>query len=118
MARVRRVKFTFYTIPMSEVLERYKQVQPLGMFFAPQNLGMFNSKLPRQAYRGTMDGPVFFCTSEKYSDATFRAWTVRKMDWQTGEIENVGPFCKYDQNTARAVATGQAERHNGMEYAA
>jgi len=102
-----RSRAAYATIAFRDVLQRYKQVAPLGTFFSPEAMGYFNSHMPNQAYR-VPDGPVFFCTSEVENDRTFRRYTVRKMDWETGEIETIGPFCQYDRSEANAMARMQA----------
>lgn len=111
-----RNKPNYTTIAFREVLQRYREVAPLGGFFSPQETGRYNSRMPNQGYRSP-DGPVFFCTSEAMNDRTPRRYTVRRMDWDTGEIVNVGPFCELDRNAATNIARIEAQRYRyASEY--
>lgn len=105
-----RPKTLYTTIPMRDVLLRYREVAPIGMFFSPQNMGTHNTHLAQQAYRSP-NGPVFFCTSEAKDDLTPRRYTARRMDWETGEITDVSPFCRYDRSTADNIARTEAGRY-------
>lgn len=98
----------YETIPMDEVVERYKEINPKGRWFSPDNTAFFASKQPKQAYY-VPEAMAYFVTSERNLRGDRRLYTVRTMNWKTGEIDNVGPFNVLDRASARKLAQTQAE---------
>ncbi len=91
----------FTVIGIDEVIQRYKELQPDGKFFDPLNTAFFASNTPKQAYCAP-EKAAFFITGESFRNN--RKYTVRVLDWETGEIGNIGPFNAYARSHARKIA--------------
>lgn len=94
-------------IPMEDVVDKYKELQPLGQFFSPSTIAFFHSGLPKQAYY--VEGlSAYFVTGERQLGHG-RRYTVRKLDWRSGEIDTIGPFNVFYRAEARKLAQKTAE---------
>lgn len=62
------------------------------VWFSKSAMQFFQSVLHTGGYR--VGDSIYFVTSEKCLDEP-RRWTVRVMDWTTGDITNIGEFQQY-----------------------
>lgn len=71
----------------------------LGHWFDPSSMRFFRSRLAQGGYRTADGSRVFFVSSEQFEDSRgYRAprlYTVRVMDWATGDVDTVGEFQAY-----------------------
>ena len=59
-------------------------------FFSPGTMRFFNSKISSNVINDR-----FFITSERFDDEHPRLFTIRVIDWHTGEIGTHGEFQEY-----------------------
>lgn len=76
-----------------KALQRRHEELTKGYWFSPDTSRFFNSRYPHFAYR--VDNKAFFITSEQFDDKHPRLYTLRVMDWHTGQIATEGEFQQY-----------------------
>lgn len=91
-------------VEMYEIARRH-----LGHWFDAGSMRFFRSRLAQGGYRTADRSHVYFVSSEQFEDHTgYRAprlYTVRVMDWQTGDVDTVGEFQAYpNRSTADRAA--------------
>ena len=96
-------------VEMYEIARRH-----LGHWFDPGSLRFFRSRLAQGGYRTADRARVYFVSSEQFEDSTGwrapRLYSVRVMDWDTGDIDTVGEFQQY---ASRSGADRAARREAG-----
>jgi len=93
------------TVPEHE----YRQRNPKGHWFDRDTLRFFKSRIG--VHEWGADGHLYFVSSEKnsglYTDHA-RAYSVRKMDKDTGDISTVGQFQEHKTRSQAVSAMRQA----------
>ena len=72
---------------IDEIKQRHREVG--GHFFDDPTMRFFDSRISSRTYGN------HFVTSE-CSPSGLRRYTVRRIDWETGDISTVGHFHEYD----------------------
>lgn len=75
-------------------------------FFSPDTMRFFNSRAAASAYGHDDRKRAYFTTSEQHRDSP-RRYTVRCIEWETGDIRSVGEFQRF---ATQAEATKEAKR--------
>lgn len=83
-----------------------------GHFFSQGASRFFNSRYPREGYRGMtakveFSTLIYFVTSEQLDYKSPRFHTIRVLNVTTGEVSTVGQFQNYKN---RSTATRQAKK--------
>ncbi len=72
-----------------------------GHWFSPGAMRFFNSRLPQGGYK--IGNKAYFITSEQFDYKTPRYYTVRVIDWITGDVDTVGEFNKLTRSEANTA---------------
>lgn len=72
------------TLAIWEVQKRHS-----GHWFSPGAMSFFKSRLSAEAYAKREGADAYFVSSERHGDNP-RLYSVRKMNWATGNITTVG----------------------------
>ena len=76
-----------------------------GHWFDPASMRFFNCRLPQGGWK--VADNVYFISSEKftglYEPDGARLYTVRVMDYQTGDIHTIGEFNKMTKSEAQTT---------------
>lgn len=112
----------YQVVAMPKVIEHYKRVCPRGMWFAPVNPTYFDETRPRQAYLNEALMQCYFVTGEQYvnhasGQVGTRRYSVRCMNWLTGEMSTVPPFNGYSRAEANKMARHLANKVDVEEAA-
>lgn len=59
-------------------------------FFSPETMLWFRSEVYHDVYG------VFFVTSEQFNDESPRRFTIRRINWDTGEVTTQSEFQQYE----------------------
>lgn len=74
-----------------------------GHWFDPGSMRFFRSRLPQTGYR--VDNKAYFISSEQFIGSNGipapRLYTIRVLDYETGEIDTLGEFNKLTKSEAR-----------------
>lgn len=84
---------------MEKTIENLKRLNKQnGMFwFSPDTMRFFNSKIESGIIKGE-----YFISSERRPDESKRRYTVRKVNWENGDIETFSDFMQFSTaDTAR-----------------
>lgn len=103
-----------YRIPMSEVKSTNKF---LGYhFFSPSATRFFSSRYPRVAYMTNDHAYAYFVTSEQDYPRTPRMYTIRRMSYASGNVENVSDMMAYTNSKSATRALEQAVAEYEWEH--
>ena len=83
---------------MHVLIQEYSNLNPHGHWFDRSTMQFFKCRLPDYAYLKNDD--AYFISSEK-GPSDIRAYTIRKFDRNTGDIETVDEFNKLTRTQAR-----------------
>jgi hypothetical protein len=99
-------------MPKNAIWSIYQAESRAPEFFSAGNKRFFNSRIGSSLYMGK--GKSFFTTSEKFtswSNPSYslpRLYTVRVIDWETAQIEDLNGFQAYKTSSAAIKAARQA----------
>ena len=80
-------------------------------WFAPSTMRFFLSRVSSSVYQGP--GGVYFVSSEKGPNGV-RAYTVRRFDWASGDVDTVGAFQGHaSRGSAHRAAKAAAAAEGG-----
>lgn len=90
-------------VEMYEIARRH-----LGHWFDASSMRFFRSRLAQGGYRTADRSKVYFVSSEQFEASDgYRAprrYSVRVMDWETGDVDTVGEFQAYASHNAATAA--------------
>ena len=87
----------------------YANLNPTGHWFDPDTLRWWGSRIGRNAYP-TPTGALFVTSEFTGFERVNRAYTVRRFDRTTGEIDTVGEFLGHATNAQATRAAREIAR--------
>ena len=87
-------------VTISEIKRRHD-----GHWFSPDTMRFFASRAPQGGYK--VGNKAYFISSEQFQlfngERRQRAYTIRVMDWITGDIDTLGEFNKLSKSQANTA---------------